>query len=123
MFRKNQLVLLAMAFALCTVSSCITKKQQGTETTCSPKNPIIKTLQNQQGILTINESTRKVSVNVHTPGSIDDVAVYLICNVPTQLPANNTKVVVSGKVRASKEVSQLGGHHYYELEIESLKEL
>jgi len=129
MLKKSNRGLMSAKLALSTnivllsiLASCSIKNQQSKNiNACDSKAAIIKTIHNEQGIFFIDETTGRASVTVHTPGSIDDVTVFRICNVPAQLPENNTKVTVSGKIRASKEVSQLGGYKYYELELENLK--
>lgn len=123
MSKKHNLIIFALFVALVNLSSCRVQNQISSQDNCNTQSPVIKTLYNAEGLFLIDNATKHATITIHTAGTIDDVAIYHICNLPAELPLSNSKVNVSGKVRASKQVSSLGGYKNYELEVESLKAL
>ncbi len=96
-------------------------KQQTTSNACHPDEKIIRTVSNQTGLLMKDQSTGKMSISVHTPGTIDEVSNYLICNPCADMPRNESQVTFSGNVRTSDIPANLGGMTNYELEMTSIK--
>lgn len=72
------------------------------------------------GTFVTDELTSRAALRVHTPGTVDEVSIYLISNPAATLPKDNQKVNFSGKVSPSTQASNLGGQTYYELEIDTM---
>ena len=125
MSKKYRWSLLGFVLISGILSSCVNQKGNKSElvSDCDTTSEVIQTLENENGIFYLDLNSGKASIQIHTPGTIDEVSVYIICNKPVELPENNSKVSVSGKVRKSDQVAEMAGYSYYELEIQHLTSL
>ena len=120
MKNKIKILLLGTTYIL---SSCNSLNNIEKNNSCRINKSIIKTIHDEKGIFMIDENSGKPVVSIHSAGSIDDVSLYILCNPPDKLPAKNSSVIISGKVKKSDQVATLGGYTYYELELTSLSVL
>lgn len=74
----------------------------------------------ESGTFSIDKDSKRPSVSVSTPGTIDVVSIYLLSNPPSRLPKEGDNVIITGTARPSKQLSQLGGFTYYELRLEEM---
>ncbi|MEH3113442.1 hypothetical protein [Pedobacter terrae] len=84
---------------------------------CNTSAAITKTLTDQKGTIVKDEKSGRYALRVVTPGTIDEVSMYLICNPDSSLTKEGNMATLSGNVRASKQMSNMGGLTYYDFEV------
>lgn len=119
--KKLILYTLLSGISICFVTSCKSTKQTALNNECNTGAAVIRNASNEKGTLIKDETSGRYAIRVATPGTIDEVNTYLICNIPSDLPKVNSMVTFSGKIRTSDQVSNLGGLTYYDIEISSLE--
>lgn len=123
MIKKANLVFIAIAIFGLMLTSCNNAKKADTASDVVHNMMNSQRIMDEQGTFIIDENTGRPAIRVHTDGTIDEVFIYLITNSSNNLPDAKTKVRFGGKVSKSDVVSKIGGHSYYELELESLEEI
>ncbi len=84
---------------------------------CNTTAPITRKLDGQKGTVIKDKERGRYVLSVPTDGTIDEVSMYLICNPDASMLKDGATVTVSGNVRASEQVSRIGGMTYYDLEV------
>lgn len=109
---KNTLLVLLLAAASCTAG-------------CS-KNEFdeldgpIKEVAEEMGVFYFDTDSKRPTVSVHTPGTIDVVDVYFIVNPPAVLPKKDDRVSITGTAKPSTLLARFGGYTNYELKLEKM---
>lgn len=105
------------------MSGCGTNQESKTVNQCDTSKPVQDSLKSVHGTFSHDDADGRYFVSVHNEGTIDEVSSYIICNPPSNIPKLQTKVSISGNVRSSSKISNLGGLTYFEIEITNLEEV
>lgn len=122
MIKKVNFVFFAMLISFFVLSACSNAKKVDTSADVVHNLMNTQKIMDEQGTFIIDEKTGRPAIRVHTDGTIDEVFIYLITNSSSNLPDSNSKVRFSGKVSKSDVISNIGGHTYYELDLQKFVE-
>ena len=91
---------------------------------CDQNRKTMLTISNESGRMFYYDEVKKWSVNIHTPGTIDEIKTCIICGVfPDSLKVENKLVVLSGALKESCDQPKalIGGQQIFYVKPTSLR--
>lgn len=91
---------------------------------CDQNRKTLLTISNETGNMFYYDEVKSWAVNIHTPGTIDDIKTCILCgDFADSLKVKNKLVVLSGALKEScdKPAALLGGQQIFYVQPTSIK--